>query len=208
MMGRAGRPQFDDSGKAVIMVHDVKKNFYKKFLYEPFPVESSLLNVLTDHLNAEIVSGTVSTKQEALDYLTWTYFFRRLLVNPSYYGMTPIDNNPNEQQSLNTYLSSVIQQALNGLVFSRCVLINEDDQRTFQATVSGRIASHYYLSYRTVRMFTIQLNSTMTVGDLINTVAESHEYDEMPVSLFDLRIKSNRLRLSNWKTTEITFVLV
>lgn len=37
MMGRAGRPQFDDSGKAVIMVHDVKKNFYKKFLYEPFP---------------------------------------------------------------------------------------------------------------------------------------------------------------------------
>ena len=37
MMGRAGRPQFDDSGIAVIMVHDVKKNFYKKFLYEPFP---------------------------------------------------------------------------------------------------------------------------------------------------------------------------
>ena len=45
MMGRAGRPQFDDSGKAVIMVHDVKKNFYKKFLYEPFPGNSfSLLN--------------------------------------------------------------------------------------------------------------------------------------------------------------------
>ena len=40
MMGRAGRPQFDDSGKAVIMVHDVKKNFYKKFLYEPFPGKS------------------------------------------------------------------------------------------------------------------------------------------------------------------------
>ena len=37
MMGRAGRPQYDDSGKAIIMVHDVKKNFYKKFLYEPFP---------------------------------------------------------------------------------------------------------------------------------------------------------------------------
>ena len=40
MMGRAGRPQFDDQGKAVILVHDVKKHFYKKFLYEPFPVES------------------------------------------------------------------------------------------------------------------------------------------------------------------------
>lgn len=40
MMGRAGRPQFDDQGKAVILVHDIKKHFYKKFLYEPFPVES------------------------------------------------------------------------------------------------------------------------------------------------------------------------
>ena len=40
MMGRAGRPQFDDQGKAVVLVHDIKKHFYKKFLYEPFPVES------------------------------------------------------------------------------------------------------------------------------------------------------------------------
>ena len=40
MMGRAGRPQFDNQGVACILVHDVKKHFYKKFLYEPFPVES------------------------------------------------------------------------------------------------------------------------------------------------------------------------
>jgi len=44
-MGRAGRPQFDDKAVSVILVHDVKKPFYKKFLYEPFPVESSLLEV-------------------------------------------------------------------------------------------------------------------------------------------------------------------
>ena len=44
----------------------------------------SLLAVLPDHLNAEIVSGTVTSKQDALDYLTWTYFFRRLLMNPRY----------------------------------------------------------------------------------------------------------------------------
>ena len=42
MMGRAGRPQFDQKGVAVIMVHEPKKQFYKRFLYEPFPVESAL----------------------------------------------------------------------------------------------------------------------------------------------------------------------
>uniref|UniRef100_A0A8C5ESZ6 Activating signal cointegrator 1 complex subunit 3 n=1 Tax=Gouania willdenowi TaxID=441366 RepID=A0A8C5ESZ6_GOUWI len=82
MMGRAGRPQFDDQGKAVILVQDIKKDFYKKFLYEPFPVESSLLAVLSDHLNAEIAAGTISSKQDAMDYITWTYFFRRLVMNP------------------------------------------------------------------------------------------------------------------------------
>ena len=70
-----------------IMVHEPKKSFYKKFLYEPFPVESSLLDALPDHLNAEIVAGSLKTKQDVVDYITWTYFFRRLLQNPSYYGL-------------------------------------------------------------------------------------------------------------------------
>ena len=43
---------------------------------------TSLLAVLSDHLNAEIVAGTVTNKQDAIDYITWTYFFRRLLMNP------------------------------------------------------------------------------------------------------------------------------
>jgi hypothetical protein len=46
------------------------KGFYKKFLYEPFPVESSLCDVLHDHLNAEIVAGTITTKHDALDWIT------------------------------------------------------------------------------------------------------------------------------------------
>ena len=73
MMGRAGRPQFDVQGKAVILVQDIKKEFYKKFVYEPFPVESSLPDQLHNHFCAEVVSGTIASKQDAIDYLTWTY---------------------------------------------------------------------------------------------------------------------------------------
>lgn len=42
----------------------------------------SLLEVLSDHLNAEIAAGTIASKQDAMDYITWTYFFRRLIMNP------------------------------------------------------------------------------------------------------------------------------
>ncbi|CAN0466936.1 unnamed protein product [Discosporangium mesarthrocarpum] len=87
MIGRAGRPQFDDHAVACILAHEPKKNFLKKFLYEPFPVESRLPGALHNHLAAEVVGGAVRSRADAADYLTWTFFFRRLVVNPSYYGL-------------------------------------------------------------------------------------------------------------------------
>jgi replicative superfamily II helicase len=84
MMGRAGRPQYDDSGVAVILVHDIKKDYYKKFLHEPFPVESSLHLSLHDHLNAEIAMGTIKSTLDALNYMSWTFLFRRVRMVPFY----------------------------------------------------------------------------------------------------------------------------
>lgn len=126
MMGRAGRPQFGNEGIACVFVHDVKKNFYKKFLYDPFPVESSLLAVLPDHINAEIVAGTMSTKQGVLDYLTWTYFFRRLLRNPSYYNL-----DATETADINRFLSSLIQTVLDTLTSAGCVEVDEETRSIY-----------------------------------------------------------------------------
>ena len=51
-----GRPQFDDKAVAVVLVEEELKTFYKRFLYDPFPAESSLIDGLADHLNAEVAS--------------------------------------------------------------------------------------------------------------------------------------------------------
>uniref|UniRef100_A0A1B6L435 U5 small nuclear ribonucleoprotein 200 kDa helicase n=1 Tax=Graphocephala atropunctata TaxID=36148 RepID=A0A1B6L435_9HEMI len=175
MMGRAGRPQFDTEGVAVVLVHDMKKNFYKKFIYEPFPVESSLLAVLSDHLNAEIVAGTIKTRQEALDYLTWTYFFRRLLCNPTYYGLESL-----EEYNINRFLSTLVEKTLITLEDAKCIVTHEDG-RTVSTTSLGRIASFYYLSHETMLHLRQTLRDMLTQDELLHCLCNVHEYNQLPV---------------------------
>ncbi|KRX49093.1 Activating signal cointegrator 1 complex subunit 3 [Trichinella murrelli] len=175
MIGRAGRPQYDSEAVAVVFVHDVKKPFYKKFLYDPFPVESSLLKVFPDHLNAEIVAGTVSNVQQAIDYLSWTYFFRRLLANPTFYGVENLD-----KEKVQSYLVNVIFSALGALLQSKCITF-EEDMNTIYSTVPGRIASFYYLHHATVAMFLHQIQCNSTYEDLLMLLTQVPEYDEIPV---------------------------
>ena len=159
----------------MVLVHDVKKGFYKKFLYEPFPVESSLLSVLADHLNAEVVAGTIQTRQDALDYMTWTFFFRRLLQNPSYYGMEEV-----EDQGLNTFLSGVVGKALDELELSYC-LETDEDGRTVYSTVEGRIASFYYLAHTTLQHLRDSLKEDMTTEEVLQTLVDATEFGQLPV---------------------------
>ncbi|KAJ7417966.1 hypothetical protein WISP_61759 [Willisornis vidua] len=175
MMGRAGRPQFDDQGKAVILVHDIKKDFYKKFLYEPFPVESSLLEVLADHLNAEIAAGTITSKQDAMDYITWTYFFRRLIMNPTYYNLDDVSHD-----TMNKYLSSLVEKSLFDLECSYCIEIGEDN-RSIEPLTYGRIASYYYLKHPTIGMFKEQLKPESNIEELLLILTNADEYTDLPV---------------------------
>ena len=69
------------------MAHEPKKHFYKKFLHSPFPVESSLQLQLHEHISAEVNTGSLNSLLDCVEWLSWTYFFRRLAYNPSYYGL-------------------------------------------------------------------------------------------------------------------------
>ena len=203
MMGRAGRPQFDTHSVALILVHDPKKNFFQKFLYEPFPVESQLRPALCDHLLAEIVGGVIASRDDAVDYLTWTYYYRRLLGNPAYYGLE--DTSPS---GIRDFLFNVVDDALDDLKASRVLLYGSDalaaraavvasgargvPRRTstsepdvddaIAASTLGYIASAYYLKHSTVRIFSDGLKATG--GDmalLLQLLTSAAEFDELPV---------------------------
>ena len=66
----------------ILWKQNCELEFVFTYYFCDFVLYTSLLSVLSDHLNAEIAAGTIGSKQDAMDYITWTYFFRRLVMNP------------------------------------------------------------------------------------------------------------------------------
>lgn len=182
MLGRAGRPQFDSSGIARIFTQDAKKAFYKHFLHTGFPVESSLHSVLDNHLGAEASAGTIGTKQDALDYLTWTFFFRRLHKNPSYYGLEISAEEHNTiaaQQLANDFMIELVDKSLGELAESSCITLHSNGD--VDSTPLGKIMSYYYLSHKTIRHLIKNAKKDASFEEVLSWMCGATEFDELPV---------------------------
>lgn len=78
--------QFDTSGEGILITSHDKLDHYIGLLLNQMPIESHFIGALPDHLNAEIVSGTVTNMREAITWLAYTYLYVRMLRNPMVYG--------------------------------------------------------------------------------------------------------------------------
>jgi pre-mRNA-splicing helicase BRR2 len=175
MLGRAGRPGTDAVGKAVILCHTPKKEFFKKFLHEPVPVESHLDHYLHDHISAEVVTKVIENKQEAVDYLTWTFYYRRLTLNPNYYNMTGTTH-----RHISDHLSELIENVINDLEESKCLAV-EEDGNDVSALNLGMIASYYYIRYTTIELFNSSLNEKTKIKGVLEILTSASEFDSIPI---------------------------
>ncbi|KPP72642.1 U5 small nuclear ribonucleoprotein 200 kDa helicase-like [Scleropages formosus] len=174
MVGKANRPLQDDEGRCVIMCQGSKKDFFKKFLYEPLPVESHLDHCLHDHFNAEIVTKTVENKQDAVDYLTWTFLYRRMTQNPNYYNLQGMSH-----RHLSDHLSELVENTLNDLEQSKCISI--EDEMDVAPLNLGMIAAYYYINYTTIELFSMSLNAKTKIRGLIEIISNAAEYKNIPI---------------------------
>lgn len=200
IFGRAGRPQYDTHGDAVVITTMDQLPHYLRLLSHGIPIESALVKSLSDHLNAEIVSGTISNLQEACEWLSYTYLFVRLRKNPLAYGMTleSVQKDP----SLSEKRQQLLLQAAEKLEKCRMIKIlkrsKEADARLngqmdarnihFAITALGRVASHFYICNESIATFNELFESHMITEERtidqqrLQQVEEANEDDEYGLS--------------------------
>lgn len=175
MMGRACRPLEDERSRCVLMCQQTRKDFYKKFLAEGLPIESHLpTHMMHDYFLAEIAVKTIENKQDAMDILTWTYFYRRMTQNPNYYNLHNVSH-----QHLSDHLSELVETTLNDLVNSKCITI--EDEMDVSALNLGMIAAYYNISYITVEVYTLSLKERTKLKGLLEVVSSSAEFESIPI---------------------------
>jgi pre-mRNA-splicing helicase BRR2 len=182
MVGKAGRPLEGDAvGKCMLLCFGPKKEYLKRLLYEPLPIESHLDHFLHDHLNAEIVTKTVENKQDAVDYLTWSFYWPRLAHNPNYYNLQGVTH-----RHLSDHLSELVEGVINDLEESRAVAVEEE--MDLSPLNLGMIAGYYYIAYTTVELFASSLTEKTKLRGVLEILTAASEYTEIPVRQYEEKI--------------------
>ena len=142
------------------------------------PIESSFIKALPDHLNAEIVNGTISNIQEACDWLSYTYLFVRMNKNPLAYGMT-IEEKFSDPH-LEVRRVDLIKEAAG--VLDKCMMIRYSAHSEHLAvTDMGRVASHYYITHGTIESFNSMLTAELGDADALHVLCSASEFDQLKI---------------------------
>ena len=188
--GRAGRPQFENSGTGILITTQDSYDHYVNELSLALPIESQFLTHLSDFLNAEIVLGTINTMQEAVSWLGFTYFMTRIRKNPFSYGVSFADIQ--KDLFLVEFRTKLLEKALDKLE-SREMIHRYFD--SISSTQFGLIASHYYLSIESLKVYHEGLlKPHMEVEDVLKCICKSTEFDKLQSRVDELPILDKLLK--------------
>lgn len=182
MIGRAGRPQFEKAGCAVILTESSMKDTYEKLLLGTDELESALHLELIEHLAAEISLNTVYSPQSAITWLRNTYFYVRFKKNPpAYYEVNQIVGDGLNRDS---QISHFVQNLLNILLEYR--IIERMDDKLISTAYGHAMARHYVL-FDSMKRF-LSANDGQTPQDVLTLLAGAREFA-------DIRVRQKEKRL-------------
>lgn len=169
MTGRAGRPQFDDHGVAVIFCPEKDAIRYQRLINCEKVLESYLHKSLPEHMNSEVVLQTIHNKDEAVEWIKSTFFYIRCVQNKKFYDIAPNSN----QKQVDQHLSTLCCKELNGLNKFGMIKMTTDGSQ-IEATEIGRLMAHYCVSFETMKLF-VNAKPQSSLSDLLMLLCSSKE---------------------------------
>ena len=161
MLGRAGRPGYDDVGYGWVVCDRSDADKYRRLLQEGKEIESRLADDLDSHLNAEIAMGTIRDLDDVMAWLETTFYYQRARSKPDEYAFDTLRDR--------------VRDTLESLVDRGFVEMGED--LSVGATTLGRLASKYYLRLDTAARFRdLAERETISADGILETVAGAAEF--------------------------------
>lgn len=196
MLGRAGRPGFDKDGEGIVLTSSGELKDIVRYLNNQQPLESKLMSRLPEYLNAEIVSGKLSSFRECVLAVKESFLGTRIKYSPMSYGLDSQISNPMFFKQYSEYIINLTHTALLDLEKHEIV---EYDQlaRRVQSKPIGKVVSHCYLSLDNVKIYSgilqaMEMNSEEII-DAFRVFGSSVEFKDMVVREEELSEISNLL---------------
>jgi activating signal cointegrator complex subunit 3 len=143
-------------------------------------IESNFVKQLADHLNAEVVGGTVTSIKEGATWLTYTYLYTRMLRNPLAYGINADEKA--DDPMLKRRCDKLIIDAARLLDQNQMIRYNADSGNLAVAQ-KGKVAAHFYIQAESIATFNEMFAGGLQVTDgfLIKMVCAATEFRSMKV---------------------------
>ncbi|KAI0477613.1 hypothetical protein GGR56DRAFT_665524 [Xylariaceae sp. FL0804] len=169
MLGRAGRPQFDNSAVAVIMTRMRNAERYERMITGKELLESTLHRNLVEHLNSEVGLGTIQDVQGAKQWLGGTFLSVRMRQSPANYNLEDVNNAAGAEERMEEWCERDIKLLQeNGLITK---------QSPFRGTEYGQAMSRYMVQFETMKLL-LSVSRGATIEQMLTTLCQASEFKE------------------------------
>ena len=207
MCGRAGRPQYDHKGIAVIMTESYKTNKFEGISNEK--IESHLKENIVEHINAEIATGIIKDIETGLIWIKNTFMYIRMIKEPQKFGIKAQFKKP-IGKIIDNYLRNLIQKTFKDLTESSLIEINEN--KTVSPLKLCKKMSKNYVRFETMKIINKMLkeqNGRCIVGNqviqqIIDILSNSQEFRNLRSKMEERKTLNE---LNKEPNTEIRFKL-
>ncbi|KAI0120824.1 P-loop containing nucleoside triphosphate hydrolase protein [Hypoxylon sp. NC0597] len=169
MLGRAGRPQFDDSAVAIIMTKTANIDRYKKMISGEETLESTLHQNLVEHLNSEISLGTIQDVETAKKWIGGTFLSVRMRRSPSLYHLQDVRNAEDVDKRMEEWCERDVQ------LLQKYRLVTKD--APFKCTEYGHAMSRYMVNFETMGLL-LSIPRGATLEKILTTLCEAIEFKD------------------------------